>query len=183
MSIAIIVAASENGVIGVQGGLPWSLPGDLRFFKAVTTGHPVIMGRTTWESIPPKFRPLVGRPNLVISRDKGYLAEGAKVMNSLEAALKAVAEEDAFIIGGASVYAESLSKGVVDCIFLTRVHKRMQGDAAFSFEEKDFKRVTESEVFWDEASGIGYSFELHVAKGKPQHSEGFLKIFLQHFGA
>ena len=98
----MIVAASANGVIGADGGLPWHLPADFRFFKQVTMGKPIIMGRRTWESI---GRPLPGRQNIVITRQAGYQAEGATVVASPEAAIEVVdGAEEIMIIGGGEIY-------------------------------------------------------------------------------
>jgi dihydrofolate reductase len=162
MSIALIVAASENGVIGVKGGLPWHLPGDMRFFKQMTMGHPVIMGRVTWESIPPKFRPLAGRRNIVITREEGFVAEGAEVVPSIEAALEAVGDTDAFIIGGASVYAEFMRRGLVDLLFLTRVRTELEGDAFFRFEEEGWRLIEKREFSANESNPFSYAFCLYA---------------------
>ena len=101
MEISIVVAASRNGVIGRQGGLPWRLPADLARFKKLTMGHPIIMGRKTYESI---GRPLPGRQNIIISRDKNYSQPGAITVSSLEAALAAAKSDRAYVIGGESVF-------------------------------------------------------------------------------
>ena len=104
--ISIIVAAARAGVIGKTGGLPWYLPADLAHFKKITTGHPIVMGRVTHESI---GRALPDRRNIVITRDKNFSADGCEVVNSLGAALKLVEDEDeVFIIGGASIYQQAL---------------------------------------------------------------------------
>ena len=102
----MIVAHARNGVIGKEGKLPWYLPEDLRYFKRTTLGKPVIMGRKTWETL---GRPLPGRRNIVVTRQKDYVAEGADVVGSIEAALSLVADAPvAFIMGGAQIYKESL---------------------------------------------------------------------------
>ena len=109
--IKIIVAMSNNGVIGVNNSIPWHVPADMKRFKQVTSGHVVIMGRNTWESIPERFRPLSGRENIVLSRSKtGSYPEGVEVFDSLPAALesKAGTDKDIFIIGGGQVYLEGL---------------------------------------------------------------------------
>lgn len=105
MTLALVWAESADRYIGVDGGMPWRLPEDLAHFRDLTSGHPVIMGRTTWESLPPRFRPLPGRENLVLSRREGLRLEGARVVPDLEAALAAVGERDAWVVGGAEVYA------------------------------------------------------------------------------
>ena len=121
----VVAADLENG-IGAGGGLPWHLPGDLKHFAALTRGdrdaNAVVMGRATWESIPPRFRPLPGRRNVVLSRDGGLRLEGAEVLGSLEAAL-AVAEaaDDVFVIGGAVVFAVALELPGARHVYVTRV--------------------------------------------------------------
>jgi dihydrofolate reductase len=128
--LAMIVAAAENGVIGRDNGLPWRLSDDLRHFKAVTLGKPVIMGRRTFESI---GRPLPGRDNLVVTRDPHYAAEGVTVLGSLDAAIdaglgmaRASGKEEAMLLGGAQLYAQALPR--VQRIYLTRVHAQVEGD-------------------------------------------------------
>jgi dihydrofolate reductase len=123
--ISLIVAASENNVIGAQGDLPWRLSADLRRFKEITMGKPIVMGRKTYESI---GRPLPGRQNIVITRQAGYLAEGCDVVDSPEAAIAAAGDADEImIIGGSHVYAAFLP--LADRIYLTRVHAEVEGDA------------------------------------------------------
>src|SRR3954471_6943606 len=109
--ISIIVACSENNVIGANNSLIWHLPADMKFFKEKTTGHCIITGRKNYESIPEKFRPLPNRTNIVITRQSDYSAPGASVVNSLEAALekaKATGDEEIFIIGGAEIFNQAL---------------------------------------------------------------------------
>ena len=125
--ISLVVAAADNGVIGRDGGLPWRLPADLRHFRALTMGKPVVMGRLTWESI---GRPLPGRRNIVMTRQGAYTAEGADVVATVDEALAAAGNADEImVIGGAQVYAEFLPRA--GRIFLTRVHAEPAGDARF----------------------------------------------------
>lgn len=129
MRVSLIAAVAENGVIGRDGALPWHLPDDLKRFRALTTGHHVVMGRRTHESI---GRALPGRANLVLSRDPGYRAVGCRVVRSLDEALdvaRAAGDEEAFVIGGAAVYASALA--VADRIYLTRVAAHLEGDVRF----------------------------------------------------
>ena len=122
--ISLIVAVAENGVIGRDGALPWRLSDDLRRFKALTMGKPVIMGRKTWESI---GRPLPGRQNIVITRKPGYRAEGSVVVGSLTAALAAAGDvPEIMVIGGAEIYRQFLP--LAGRIYLTRVHTVIAGD-------------------------------------------------------
>jgi dihydrofolate reductase len=116
--LGAIWAQSTDGFIGRDGGLPWSLPEDLAHFRAVTNGHPVLMGRTTWESLPDRFRPLPGRENLVLSRRDAPLA-GATVVPDAGAALAVLAGRDAWVIGGLQVYTALLP--YVDRLELTEV--------------------------------------------------------------
>ena len=123
--VSLVYAVSRNGVIGQGGGLPWHIPSDLKHFKAVTLGKPVIMGRKTWESLPRK--PLPGRRNLVISRSATYSAEGAEVLPSLEATLRATeGEAEVCVIGGAEIFNAALP--LAHRIYLTRVLADVKGD-------------------------------------------------------
>ena len=133
MKLALIWAMARNRTIGHNNALPWYLPADLKYFKRVTLGKPVIMGRKTWDSI---GRPLPGRTNIVITRDRGFQAEGARVVSSLDEAL-ALAEkiclidgaEEAVVIGGAQIYALALPHA--QRLYLTQVHAEVEGDAHF----------------------------------------------------
>jgi dihydrofolate reductase len=132
--LSLIVAAAENGVIGAAGDLPWRLPDDLKRFKALTLGHPVLMGRRTWESI---GRALPGRRSIVVTRNRGFRAEGAVVVHSLDDGLAACGDaEEAFVIGGAGLFREALPRA--DRLYLTRVHARVEGDV--SLPELDLTR-------------------------------------------
>ena len=123
--ISLIVAASENNVIGAHGDLPWRLSADLKRFKALTMGKPIVMGRKTYESI---GRPLPGRQNIVITTQQGYVAEGCDVVDSPEAAIEAAGDAaEIMIIGGSHIYDVFLPRA--DRIYLTRVHAEVEGDA------------------------------------------------------
>jgi dihydrofolate reductase len=135
MKLAIIVAAARNGVIGNNNQLPWHLPQDLKYFKSITLGKPVIMGRKTYESI---GRPLPGRANIVVTRSCDWQADGVAVVNSLEQALvearkvldsSAASATEAMIIGGAEIYRSALP--LVDRVYLTQVDVEVEGDAFF----------------------------------------------------
>jgi dihydrofolate reductase len=124
---SLVVAVARNGVIGHTNGLPWRLPGDLAFFKRLTMGHPVIMGRRTYESI---GKPLPGRHNIVLTRSPGFEAAGCTVVDSLEAAyLSAGAVDEVFVIGGAQLYATAFAGA--DRIYLTEVESEIEGDTYF----------------------------------------------------
>jgi dihydrofolate reductase len=122
--VSLVVAADEQGGIGRDGGLPWHLPEDLRRFKALTMGKPIVMGRRTWDSI---GRPLPGRRSLVVSRQGALAIEGAEVVDSLEAALHAMRDApEVCVIGGAELYRAALP--LADRIYLTRVHATVDAD-------------------------------------------------------
>lgn len=136
MPIHLIYAQAANGVIGRGNTLPWHLPEDLAHFKRLTRGHPVVMGRRTWESLPPRFRPLPGRLNVVVTRQAGWQAEGAAAAASLEDAFalaRASAgqhqQEEApiWVIGGAQVYAAALP--LADRVVVTELEQAFEGDA------------------------------------------------------
>jgi dihydrofolate reductase len=130
MTVTLVVAMGANGVIGVDGGLPWRLPEDLAHFKASTMGHPMIMGRTTFESI---GRPLPGRTTIVVTRNPGWSADGVEVAPTLEAALERAhqLDDEVFLVGGAQVYAAALEAGLVDLLCVTRVAASPEGDTRF----------------------------------------------------
>ncbi len=132
MQIALIVAAAENNIIGCDNQLPWHLPKDLQYFKSVTMGKPIIMGRKTFDSI---GRPLPGRVNIVVTRQAGWCHEGVEVASSLPQAMSLAedvavdAVSEVMVIGGAQIYAEAFA--LADKIYLTRVHAEVAGDASF----------------------------------------------------
>src|SRR3546814_79950 len=133
MRIALIVARAENGIIGRAGGLPWRLPGDMRFFKEATMGKPVVMGRKTFEPI---GSPLKGRANIVVTSHPAFPAAGVQVTHELETALdlaRRIAAADGaaevMVIGGAQIYRQALPHA--DRVYLTEVHAEPEGDARF----------------------------------------------------
>lgn len=128
--IVIIAAVAQNRVIGRDNQLIWSIPEDMAHFKALTQGHTMLMGRKTWESLPPRFRPLPGRRNIVITRQLDFAAPGAELANSLEAGL-ALATSDAlvFIIGGAEIYQQAMA--LADRLEITEVELNPEGDSWF----------------------------------------------------
>ena len=127
MTISLIVAVDENNGIGKDNQLPWHLPADLKHFKSLTTGHPIIMGRKTFESI---GKALPNRHNIVISRQTGYLAEGASVVSSLDEAFAlCVVNEEAFVIGGAEIFKYALP--LANFLYLTLIHHQFNADTFF----------------------------------------------------
>lgn len=160
MKISIIVAASENNVIGRNNDLPWHLPADLKYFKETTMGHCVVMGRKNFESIPPKYSPLVGRTNIVITRQKDYKASGAVVVNSIEEAIeysKSQNETECFITGGGEIFRQSIQ--YCDRIYLTRIHANIEGDVHFpELNEKEWREISRKDVPTDEKNKFPFSF-------------------------
>ena len=143
MQISIVVAASANNVIGVNGQLPWRLPEDLQHFKQITMGKPMIMGRATFESI---GRALPGRQSIVLSRQTGFEAEGCDVVTTVEDAIKAAGDaEEVMIIGGGEIYRQFLPQA--DRIYLTRVQAEVDGDTLFPEIELDEWEVVAVEEY------------------------------------
>ncbi len=154
-TLTLIAAVARNGVIGRDNRLPWHLPADLKHFKALTTGHAVIMGRKTWESLPEKFRPLPGRQNIVVTRKAGYAAAGANVVTSLADAVAAAGGSEAFVIGGAELYVAALP--LADRLQLTEIDADYEGDTWFPPRDPRQWRETARDAQRDEA-GTGYAF-------------------------
>jgi dihydrofolate reductase len=160
MKLSLICAMAENRVIGRNNSLPWHLSEDLKYFKRVTMGSPIIMGRKTWESI---GRPLPGRSNIVVTRNKDYQAEGAKVVESLPAAISLAesialidGSEEAFVIGGAELYRLALPEA--DCFHLTRVHAEVEGDTRLDdFDESRWQEVWRQNFERNETNPYNYS--------------------------
>lgn len=153
--IALVVAVSENGVIGSKNGLPWHLPADLKKFKKLTTGHAIIMGRKTWESI---GRPLPDRRMLVVTRDPAKLAgQPVEAFASLEAALAAAGEDEVFVIGGGEIFREALPRA--GRVYLTRVHADIAGDVTFpELPAGEWHEVSREDHEPDEKHPHAYSF-------------------------
>jgi dihydrofolate reductase len=154
--IILIAAVAKNGVIGKDNALPWHLPEDMKHFKALTNGHAVLMGRKTWESLPPKFRPLPNRRNLVLTRDRHYDAPGATVVHSLDDAAKVSSGETAlFVIGGAELYAHALPRA--DRFELTEIDAAFEGDAHFpTWNRTQWREVKRASG--KSESGLAYAF-------------------------
>lgn len=164
MKVSLIVAVSDNNVIGKDNDLIWHLPKDMKFFKETTQGHFVIMGRKNFESIPHKYRPLPNRTNVVITRQASYQAEGCIIVNSIEEALVKARESndtEAFIIGGGQIYELALKNELVDRIYLTRVHKEYDGDTFFPELSKKWKLIKSEAHLADEKHECDYTFEVY----------------------
>ena len=157
MSISIIVAMTDDRVIGKENKLPWHLSEDLKRFKEITMGHPIVMGRKTFESI---GKPLPGRHNVVITHDTKRQIQGATVANSLDDALDhfEFVNTEIFVIGGASVYEEALP--IADCLYLTLIHEKIEGDRYFPHFDlkKDYKVLTKTDHKSTGPEKLNYSF-------------------------
>jgi dihydrofolate reductase len=152
--IYIIVAVAENGVIGKSNQLLWKLPAELKFFKETTTGHSIIMGRKTFESI---GRPLPNRRNIVVTRQTDFAPEGIEMAHSLEEALGMVpVEEEAFVIGGAELYKQALP--LVQRVYFTRVHNSFEGDVSFPELGPEWHEISRKEGIVDEKNVYPHTF-------------------------
>jgi dihydrofolate reductase len=155
MRVSLIVAVAENGVIGKDNALPWRLPADLKRFRRLTIGHPVIMGRRSYESI---GRPLPERTNIVVTRRPTYQVHGCLIAHSLEAAFSlAGGAAEVFVIGGAELYTQSLA--CADRIYLTQLHAQVDGDTFFpSFNRADWHETARERHHADSQHAYHYSF-------------------------
>lgn len=157
--ISLIVAHDTNYVIGYENGMPWHLPGDLKYFKEKTMGKPMIMGRKTFESI---GRPLPGRRNIVITRDENYQADGIEVVTSLEGALALAGDvPEIMIIGGEQIF--RLSMDIADRLYITKINHSFNGDTYFPNYEQDFVQVSSAEP---ETAPDGYTFQYEIFERK-----------------
>ncbi|MCQ4258110.1 dihydrofolate reductase [Stutzerimonas stutzeri] len=161
LPLAMIAALADNRVIGLDNKMPWHLPADLKHFKAMTLGKPIIMGRKTWDSL---GRPLPGRLNLVVSRQRDLQLDGAETFTALDAALVRAEQwarergvEELMLIGGAQLYAQALPQA--QRLYLTRIDAAPEGDAFFpAFDDADWQRV-DCQAHPAEAEAPGYRFE------------------------
>ncbi len=163
VDLCIVVAASENNVIGIDNTLPWKLSADLQHFKSVTMGHPLIMGRKTFESI---GRPLPGRKTIVVTRQSDWSFDGVDVVNTIDDAIvlgKELAEsagkDKIMLVGGADLYRQCLSK--CHFVYLTRVHTSLHGDAFFpDLDEREWETLNEEPHEADGNNSYAYTFSL-----------------------
>ena len=157
--ISMIVAADENNVIGKDNQLIWHLPDDLKFFKRMTSGHAIIMGRHTFESV---GKPLPNRTNIIITRDKEYQAEGCLVVHSLEGALEKAYEVDSdpFIVGGEQIYRLALPKA--NTVYLTRIHHEFEGDRHFPELNDEWKETNSEPHQTDEKHDYPFTIKTYV---------------------
>ncbi len=155
--ISIIAAISKNNALGKDNDLIWHLPADLKRFKKITSGHTIIMGRKTFESI---GKPLPNRKSIIITRNTNYQIEGCTIVHSLDEAIAKVADEEkAFIIGGAKIYKQSLENNIADQLDITFVHQEFEADAFFpNINTEVWKEVAREDCKADEKNNYDYSF-------------------------
>ena len=151
--LTIIVATDARRGIGISNTLPWRLPEDMAHFKRVTSGHPVIMGRKTFDSI---GRPLPNRRNIVVTRNPAWRHDGVEAVASLAAAVALVGQASAFIIGGAQIYAEAI--GLADQLLITEIAKTFDCDAFFPVADPGVWHQTERQAYHSESNGFDYAF-------------------------
>lgn len=167
MPLNLIYARAANGVIGQHNRLPWHLPEDLAHFKRSTLGCPVLMGRRTWDSLPPRFRPLPGRLNTVLSRQAGWQAEGAQHAASLSAALALCPpEQTLWVIGGAELYAQALP--LARQVVVTEIEQDFEGDAFAPALGPEWQRV----AHLPQTSGSGLRFAFATYERRPGSAIG-----------
>ncbi len=155
MNISIVVAMSSNGVIGRNGDLPWHLSADLKHFKAITMGKPIVMGRKTHESI---GRPLPGRENIILTRNQDYTAQGCTIISCVgELEARFSKDDDLMVIGGAQLYALTLP--LANRLFITRVHADVEGDTCFpDVKWEQWREIERQDFSADENNDFDYSF-------------------------
>ncbi|WP_165732159.1 dihydrofolate reductase [Polaribacter sp. 20A6] len=161
--ITIIAAIAKNNALGKDNDLIWHLPADLKRFKKVTTGHHILMGRNTFESI---GKPLPNRTTIIITRNKNYFKEGCLIANSIEEAIEMVEnKDDVFIIGGAQIYKESIEKDLVDRLDITQVHHEFEADVFFpEIDLKTWKETAREDLEADEKNKFDFSFVRYSKK-------------------
>lgn len=160
MWVSLIVAVSENGVIGRDGGLPWRLSQDLRRFKQLTMGHHLVIGRRTWEEV---GTPLLGRTMVVVTRDRKFAAQGVLVAHSLDEALELARDDDEpFIGGGAEIYRMALERSLVDRLYITRVHADIEGDTVFpEIDLEAWRLISREDHEADDKNQYPFSFMVY----------------------
>jgi len=161
MTVGLIWAQSLDGVIGASGTLPWRLPEDLAHFKATTLGHPVVMGRRTWDSLPPRFRPLPGRRNIVVTRTPQWTSEGADRAASLPEALR-LAGDDVWVIGGGEIYQAALEYATV--LSVTEIDTEVTGDTYAPKLDASWEATRDGE-WLTSASGLRYRIREFSRRG------------------
>jgi len=165
MTLSIIVAISKNNIIGKDNGMPWHLPADLKYFRQVTTGHHIIMGRKTFESIG-GGKPLPNRVSIIVTHQRDYRAEGCIVAHSLHEAIAKTDEQDeVFVIGGKQLYEQALP--LADTLYITRIHQSIEGDTAFPiYNQQDWILSRNVDYSADEKNAYNLSFQVFEREGK-----------------
>ncbi|MBI2966607.1 MAG: dihydrofolate reductase [Bacteroidetes bacterium] len=173
MTVSLIAAVSENLVIGRDNGLPWRLPADMEYFRKTTIGHHVIMGRKNYETIPLKFRPLKGRTNIIVTKNRDFTADGCRVVNSVEDGIelaRVAGESEVFIIGGGEIYRYVLDKNLIDRMYITRIKETFEGDTFFPvIDVNKWKEISRRENKQDEKNRYDYVFCVYEAIGTGGH--------------
>lgn len=166
MIISAIAALAKNRVIGKNNDLPWKLPDDMKFFMQTTTGHVVIMGRKNYDSLPPKFKPLPNRTNIVMTKQKDFVAPGCVVINGIEEGLEYASrsgEQECFIIGGAEIYRAALP--FTTRLYLTEIDAEIQGDTFFpEFNSSEWAEVSRQHHPADDRHAFAFDFVIYNRK-------------------
>ena len=163
MEIAMIAAVAENGVIGKDNDLVWSLPDDMKYFMNSTKNHYIILGRKNYESLPPKFRPLPNRTNIVITRQQGLKLENTIVVNSLEEAIEVCKkdnQEKIFVIGGGQIYKQALP--ITNTLYITEIHQKFDGDTFFpEYDKSEWEETSREQHGTDERHKYAFDFVVY----------------------
>jgi dihydrofolate reductase len=162
VTVSVVAAVARGGVIGRNGGIPWRLAEDMQHFRSLTMGHPVVMGRRTWESLPDRFRPLPGRGNVVVTRNPDWSAQGADRAGSIEEALDLLeSEPQVYVIGGGEIYTAALP--FADELVLTEIDADIEGDTTFpSWDRGEFAEVERHEHVAED--GTRFAFARYVRR-------------------
>ncbi|MFC7448217.1 dihydrofolate reductase [Rhodococcus daqingensis] len=158
--LGLIWAQSKAGVIGRDGAIPWRIPEDMTYFKDVTSGHPVVMGRKTWDSLPPRFRPLTGRRNIVVTRDRDWRADGAETAHSVESALALAGPGETWVIGGGEIYTAAMP--FADRLFVTEVDVDTDGDAYAPRIGAEWTPTTTGDWLTSAKDGLRFRFRTYI---------------------
>ena len=165
-NISLIVAVSENMVIGKDNKLAWHLPDDMNYFSNMTKGHSIIMGRKNWESIPKKYRPLPERKNIVVTRNNKFEDKGAIIVNSIEKAVEKARrfdEEEIFIIGGGEIY--KLGFAYVDKLYITKIYANIDGNTYFpKWNKENWKEISRISHPKDEKHEFDFDYVIYKKK-------------------
>ncbi|MEU9037046.1 dihydrofolate reductase [Streptomyces sp. NPDC048352] len=165
MNVGLIWAQTRDGVIGADNTIPWRLPEDMAHFKATTLGHPVVMGRRTWDSLPPRFRPLTGRRNIVVTRDPHWASEGAERAGSVAGALElAAGSAETWVIGGGEIYRAALDHATT--LSVTEIDTTVDGDTYAPAPGPEWQAAADG-GWQSSASGLRYRIRRYTRRGVP----------------